>query len=984
MHIREGEKGNIMTATKAGSRTIQTHRWSDVKRRACATTSTIAIVAASLVAAESAYAQAQAPAVEEIVVTGSRIIRDGYEAPTPLTVVGAEQIEAAAPKDIADYVNQLPALANSLTPQSNAGGLSAGNGGINALNLRGIGTARTLVLLDGQRSVPATQSNQVDVGAFPQQLISRVDIVTGGASAAYGSDALSGVVNFILDKEFVGLKGEVSGGVTSYGDDEEWKVTMAGGTAFANGRGHFLMSGEVSKRMGILGENQVDHLPNKREWLNGLDGVLLNPAYTATNGQPRNIVRPNVAASAATYGGIITSGPLKGTAFGPGGTPYQFRYGFVAGVYMSGGDWQTSDVTAAYSLDPKHTHQNIFTRVAYDLSDNINVYAQVAWDHTFHESYFGVSGELNTLIMNSDNAYIPGTVAAQMRALNITQFTFGSWVDDMHEGSTNDRWVSRYVIGGSGDFDAFDTAWNWDAYYQKGITRASQNSLGNKLKPVYAQAIDAVIQPSTGRVVCRSTLTNPNDGCLPFNVFGTGVATDAARLALVGGHFFGNSYRYENFQQDVMAANLRGEPFSIWAGPVSVAFGAEHRKESSKGIADANSLAGNWYAANYRPTIGGYNVTEGFVEAVVPLAKDQAWAKSLDINAAVRATDYSTSGYVTTWKVGATWDVIDDLRLRATRSRDIRAPNVGELFTTGIRGLTYVIDPFSGNNNAQAETITTGNLGLKPEVADTTGLGVVLQPTFFPGFSASVDYYRINIKDAIGTVGTQQTIDNCFGGNTVFCSGILREPVNGVVTITKVFAQPFNFVNELNRGIDFESSYRMNLSDIAESWDGGITLRVLATKFLNNRVSNGINKPTDQVGQMAGGVNLPRWKLNASVAYTDDAFSTQITMRSVSSGKFNTSYIECTTGCPTSTTDNQTIDNNFIAGATYFDANVQYKVGTESMGDYSLFLNVQNLFNKDPPVVPINGGLLYAGRPTNVTIYDILGRVFRAGIRFRI
>ena len=955
------------------------------KHRALATTSFFALAASALMAPSAAAQQAApGPAVEEeIVVTGSRIVRDGYEAPTPLTVVGIEQIEAAAPKDIADYVNQLPALAGSVTPQSQAGALSNGAGGINALNLRGIGTARTLVLLDGQRSVPSTQSNQVDVGAFPQQLISRVDIVTGGASAAYGSDALSGVVNFVLDKEFVGLKGEVSGGITSYGDDQDWKVTMAGGTAFAGGRGHFLISGEVSKRMGILGENRTDHLPNKREWLNGLDGVLSNPTYTATNGQPRNIVRPNVAASAATYGGIITSGPLKGTAFGPGGTPYQFNYGFVAGVYMSGGDWQTSDVTAAYALDPKHTHQTIFTRVAYDLTDNFNVYAQVSWDHTWHESYFGVSGELNTLIMKSDNAYIPSSVAAQLRALNITQFTFGSWVDDMHEGAANDRWVNRYIVGAEGSFDAMDSEWSWDAYYQKGITRASQYSLGNKLKPVYAQAIDAVIQPSTGRIVCRSTLTNPNDGCLPFNVFGTGVATDAARLALVGGHFFGNSYRYENFQQDVMAANLRGEPFSIWAGPVSVAFGVEHRKESSDGIADANSLAGNWYAANYRPTIGGYNVTEGFVEAVVPLAKDEAWARSLDVNAAVRATDYSTSGYVTTWKVGATWDVIDDIRFRATRSRDIRAPNVGELFTTGIRGLTYVIDPFSGNNNAQAETITTGNLGLKPEVADTTGLGVVLQPTFLPGFSASIDYYRINIKDAIGTVGTQQTIDNCFGGNTVFCSGILREPVNGVVTITKVFAQPFNFVNELDRGIDFESSYRMDLADIDDSLNGWLSLRFLATHFLNNRVSNGINKPTDQVGQHSGGVNLPRWKWNATLAYTTDALSTQLTMRGVSSGKFNTSYIECSSGCPTSTADNQTIDNNFIAGATYFDASASYKIITEAAGEYSLFLNVQNLFNKDPPVVPNSGGLLYAGKGTNVTLYDILGRVFRAGLRFK-
>ena len=286
--------------------------WPAVRRRALATTSAFALTVSAVIASPAAGQQtAQVTGVEEIVVTGSRVVRDGYEAPTPLTVVGVEQIEAAAPKDIADFVNQLPALAGSVTPQSQAGALSNGAGGINALNLRGVGTARTLVLLDGQRSVPSTQSNQVDVGAFPQQLISRVDIVTGGASAAYGSDALSGVVNFVLDKQFTGIKGEISGGITGYGDDEDWKVTMAAGTPFAGGRGHFLVSGEVSRRAGILGD-MSGNLHN-RPWLQGIDGILNNPGYTPTNGQPEYIVRPNVAASAATYGGIITSGPLKGT-----------------------------------------------------------------------------------------------------------------------------------------------------------------------------------------------------------------------------------------------------------------------------------------------------------------------------------------------------------------------------------------------------------------------------------------------------------------------------------------------------------------------------------------------------------------------------------------------------------------------------------------------------------------------------------------------
>ncbi len=951
------------------------------KRRALCTTSLLALSAGALFAQPVIAQQAaQSPEVgEEIVVTGSRIVRDGYEAPTPLTVVGEEVLQAAAPRDVADFVNTLPSVMGSVTPRNSTGTISSGSGGINALNLRGIGTARTLVLLDGQRSVPATQQNQVDVGGFPQGLISRVDIVTGGASAAYGSDALSGVVNFVLDKEFTGLKGEVSAGITDLGDGQHWKGNMAGGTAFGNGRGHALFSAEVSKNVGILGD--MGQEPNNREWMNGLTGILTNPAYNATTNSsvPQYIVRPNVAAAAATYGGIITSGPLKGTAFGPGGTPYQFTYGLVGGVYMSGGDWRVSDVSKATSIDPRHTHQNVFTRVAYDVADNVNVYAQLSWDRTTHESYFGVSGELNTLIMNVDNAYLPESVRQRAIGFGLTQFTFGSWVDDLHEGAYTERTVNRYVVGAEGDFEMGDSTWNWDAYYQLGITRASQYSLGNKLVPLYREAIDAVLDPATGRVVCRVKLTNPSSACVPFNVFGEGVATKASQ-----DYLWGSSYRYERFRQNVAAATLRGEPFSSWAGPVSIAVGAEHRKESVTGIADPRALAGMWYAANYRPTIGTYNVKEAFAETVVPLAKDESWAQALDLNAAVRATDYSTSGFVMTWKAGLTYTPIDDVRFRFTRSRDIRASNLAELFTTGIRGLTYVNDPFSGNPNAQAETVTTGNIALTPEKADTTGIGVVLTPTFLPGLSASVDYYNIKIKNAIGTVGTQQTIDNCFAGNTVFCSGVERAPVNGVVTIVRVYAQPFNFVSEIDRGIDFDVSYRMPLSDIAESMDGNLSVRFLATHYLKNLVSNGINEPIDRVGQnnIVSNAGLPSWRWTGTVTMDFDPVSVTLIGRGVSSGVFDKAYIECTAGCPRSTVTHPTIDNNQVKGAFYLDTNVQYKL-TFGDAEASLFFNVDNAFDKSPPIVPVNGGLLYAGKPTNPNLYDTLGRAYRAGVRFR-
>ena len=336
-----------------------------------------ALATASLAALVQGHAQAQTPAqtaqaapVEEIVVTGTRVQRDGYEAPTPLTVVGVEQIEAAAPTNIAEFVQSMPQIAGSATPQNSNSSISSGTAGLNTLNLRNLGSTRTLVLLDGQRSVGSTLDGNVDVSTFPQALISRVDVVTGGASAAYGSDALSGVVNFILDKKYTGVKGELSGGVTTYGDDRSWKVSLTAGTAFAGGRGHFLLSGEIVAKDGIFG--------NTRPWNNLGAYTVVNPAYSATNtGVPQWLVVYGAQPSNATRGGIITSTALKGIAFGNDGTPYQFQYGsLTVDPWTVGGNWQANQFNNEGSLDGAEKRQGVFTRASYDITDDVNIYSR--------------------------------------------------------------------------------------------------------------------------------------------------------------------------------------------------------------------------------------------------------------------------------------------------------------------------------------------------------------------------------------------------------------------------------------------------------------------------------------------------------------------------------------------------------------------------------------------------------------------------------
>ena len=913
--------------------------------------------------------------LEEIVITGSRIIREGYEAPTPLSVLDAATLERAPAANIAEYVNTLPVFAGSQQPNTQQNGISSGNAGINVLNLRGIGIARTLVLLDGQRSVGSILSGGVDVNAFPQQLVSRVEVVTGGASAVYGSDAVGGVANFILDKTYTGVKGEVSGGITSYGDDKNTKVAVAAGFPFANDRGHVLVSGENVYQKGIIKG------ANGRDWDKNLTVNMLNPNYTATNGQPFRLILPDGGFSNSMPGGLITAGPLKGTAFGQNGIPFNYRYGaLISNPFMVGGDAPLSIIARDQigSLAPGQKRSNLFIRASYDVTDDINIFAQLSWNgsRTFSQCCPNFQPG-NAGNIKADNAFIPASVRAQVVALGITQFAMGSMHQDLGPfGSNNERNVNRNVIGANGKFDVFGSSWGWDAYFQNGYSRNSVNITNVVHNANYRQAIDAVFQPGTGKIVCRSTLTNPNDGCVPYNIMGIGV-NDAAAINYVRPAI--GSYQYSHITQNVWAASVNGEPFDIWAGPVSLAVSAEHRDEKVRNITDSVSrsilvtgLAG-WFAGNYLPINGGFNVSEGAVETVIPLAKGTAWADTWDLSAAARFTHYSSSGNVVTWKVGTTYSPVPDVKLRVTRSRDIRAPNLQELFAAGTSSQGEVFDPFT-NTNPTVRGFASGNINLTPEKANTTGIGVVLQPSFIPGLSASVDWWNIDIADAIANVGTAAVVRLCFEGNTLFCPNITR--VGGIITI--IATSPFNFASSVTKGIDFEGSYRFAFDDLVSGWVGNLAFHGNATRYIKDYSNDGITTPTENSGQNGGG-NPPEWRYSISAVYDADPVSVSLTARAISAGKYNNSYIECTSGCPTSTIVNQTINDNDIPGRFWMDASMSYKflIGEDVEGD--AFLNIRNLGNVDPPKIYT----IYYLQNTNQQAYDAMGRVFRVGMRFK-
>jgi outer membrane receptor protein involved in Fe transport len=749
-------------------------------------------------------------------------------------------------------------------------------------------------------------------------------------------------------------------------------MRLTEGIAFAGGRGHFIFSGESSDNNGIRG------VP--RSWNNTGAQIINNPAYTATNGLPQFLNARSVGAYTTAFGGVIDSTALAGTAFGPGGTPHLLNLGTIQqSPYEVGGDWQSLQWNQLNSLDPSLVSNRVFTRMSYAISDNFDVYAQYSWAGTrafnVNEPIFYVGN----LTIKSDNAFIPASVLTRVAALKITSFTFGTLNGDLPPWqNSNYRQTRRAVVGADGKFDAFGDEWAWSAYYQDGKTFSFFKDPGDLNVTNYMKAIDAVVNPATNGIVCRTTLTAPTNGCVPLNLFGTGVNNQAAINYVEGAGQF--AFQKLNLEESVISAQLNGDPFSTWAGTVSVSTGIEHRVQSVNTLSDP--LTGQWYGANYTPVSGHYTVTEGFVEAVVPLAKDAWFAKKLDMDAAIRATGYSLAGFVDTWKFGFTWDVIPDLRIRGNRSRDIRAPNLAELFQTGAGGTNTARDDFHNNNQVLNTGVTQGNVNLKPETSDSTGLGVVFQPTFLDNFSASVDYWEDDIKQAITSIGGQQVIDLCFQGLTQYCSAMTPNlsKLSATPTAITIITQPVNLASQTAEGLDFEASYAFPVSDIISGAGGNVAMRYVGTHNITNTTNNKLTPPNQIVGAA-----LAKWRHNLTVTYSGDPFTVSLTGRVTSAGVLNLgnfSYVRCTAGCPASTTTAPTIDDNHIPGSFYLDTSINYNFEGPYSSAMQIYFNVQNLFNLAPGITPSPLAFVPSIQTQTTGQYDLLGRTFRLGVRF--
>lgn len=955
--------------------------------------------------AADAPAAESADAISEIVVTGSRIRATGFSQPTPTSMLSAADIEKDAAPNYFDTIAELPVLQGSTGRKTFVNSTSSGATGLSSFSLRNLGTIRTLTLLDGQRVTPANVTGVVDVSLFPQLLVERVDVVTGGASASYGSDAIGGVVNFVTDKDFVGVKTNVQGSRTTYGDDESVTAQAAWGGAFLNERLHIQVSGEYGKEDGVpSGGFGPGPAANGRDWFRS-PALQVRPIGDTTDGRPQIFDIRNAQQFQYTRYGLITNGPLQGTAFGVDGQPYQFQYGSngvptgtgqVTNCYSPfcvGGDL-SGNVNMGPSLAAQLERIVAYTRVGFDVGERSQVYLTVNSGHTkgINEPNAGTEKPGN-LTIACDNPFLPASIQSDCvdnyptgrMAYGTSSGVFPETIDVV---SARDQ--LRFVLGVDGEVDLFGSSWSYNGYAAHGTnhTRIDVNDIS--LTPRYNAAIDAIRLPD-GSIVCRSEAARAA-GCVPVNIIGQ-VPVDPAAVAYV---FPAAGPKQRSRQEEqVFSFNISGEPFSLWAGPVAFAMGLEYRDESYRTVADPygngvypdspntdaypsdplmNTTSGNnWYAGNFHNGEGSYDVKEAYLETNLPFLDSQSLGEA-NLNLAVRQTEYSTAGSVTPWKVGGTWKTpFSGLSFRAVTSRDIRAPNLSELFAPPVVVNATVI---FGGQNLNVLGMTVGNTNLKPEIARNTTFGLVLsEPDFLPGFSASIDYYDIKLTGLISTLSPQQQVDLCVAGNQLLCSQMLL--TSTIPNTNFVRVQAFNLAKARNKGLDIEASYRTDLAGLG--MPGALTFRALATHAISFVTESGIlgTIPVESAGVNLGNpvssTGIPDWKVRLTQDWSTDRFSVTLTERWISDGVYSNEYIECQTDCPVSTVTRQTIDNNDMKGALYFDLGGTYRASQHVIAYFA----VDNVLDKDPEPAP--GTTVSYG--INPYLYDALGRTYRVGFR---
>jgi outer membrane receptor protein involved in Fe transport len=930
---------------------------------------TIAVPAAAQSESADTAAPKDAPAADakmtSVIVTGSRVIKNGDSSPSPVTVMNTDDLLTAKPgATLAEALNSLPVFAGSRGASSNpttAGSAAGGSGSANQLNLRNIGATRTLVLMDGKRVPPTLYNSAVDVDIIPQMFVERVDIVTGGVSAVYGSDAMTGVVNYVIDRKFNGVKADASHGVSALGDAPKTNVGFGYGAQLSPG---LHVEGGIEYRK----EGGIDRRSD-RDWLNQ---VGVTGAGTAANPY---VLQSNLRQKAYPFGGLITSGALAGRVFKENGVLSPFVAGTATGtaaveVGGDGGYWDSGLLAQLQGTQ-------LFGRADYDISGDVHAYAQVSGNLKSNTS-FAETNQLNGVSLRRTNAFLPAQYQALIPASQST-FAFSKFMSDiprLQADSDSKQWVfTSGLEGKSGGL-------KWDVDYTYGRARL-QTSLANVLnRQKLSAALDAV--NSGGKTVCNITVTNPGlaDNCVPLNVFGPNAASAEAIDYITDTVLFGST----TVMNDV-SGSVTGSPFSSWAGPVNAALSAEWRDMSFKSssssrptdLVTCTGLTLNCNPANAltefvfgeSPQGVSQRVWEVASEIDVPLLKDARFAKSLSINGAARYTSYNTSGNYVTWKAGVDWAVSDSLRLRGTRSRDIRAPTLYDLFAPTSMVQVRPTDTLTGTSPTVPQ-IDQSNPDLTAEIGNTTTAGVVWKA--LPKLSFAVDAYRIKISDAITTVSgsTAAFQAACYqsGGTSPYCA-LQRRP-NGYTdtsaanAVTTWINRSVNISEVETFGLDFEANYSGKLFDRPASF------RFLTAWQPHVYYEQPGLATVDQGGVAfgAGGMAAtPAVRVSGFFRFRPlNDFTVDIMQRWRSAMKLSGDPAEVWV-------------NNHVRSFGTTSLNLAYKLDL-GPADAQLYFNVENLFNAEPPIGAFSGNGTRAGLRDGFALGDDpRGRYFTVGIR---
>jgi len=919
----------------------------------------------------------------EIVVTGSRL-GGGLSAPSPVAVIGAARLESRGLANVADALNEVPAFRASNTPASGELVPSAGYIGGRILDLRGLGSVRTLTLIDGKRFVPSTTQSTVDTNMIPSILLDRAEVVTGGASAQYGSDAVAGVANLILNHKLTGLRASAQTGITQYGDNHNSTIGLAAGADLSD-RIHVVVGGEYERSSGI-GDCQARAFC-RTEVLN----FGRNPGFTGT---PANNILGPIRPSTVPFNGVTVPPssaytgrdfpvlrPIDGITFGADGTPQRFQYGSSSNnLYMLGGQGQGQNVyfKDLFFSSPLQRHA-ITANIDWAITPDVTFSVMGNYGHL--SSDYSATVYRNTAItIQASNPFIPRstnpaldipTLLAQSGA---TSFQIGKGFTELGRPdirTTNN--VYRAVASLKGPLGP---RFDWDAYYQYGRNEFRYDVSNHTVTARMTKALDAV-RNASGQIVCRVNAdadpTNDDPACVAFNPFGQQSSQAARNYVTASG------FQTANTTEHVASVNLRGRPIDLPAGPIRIAIGGEFRSDRVVGDADALSTSLAFFSGNGSRISGRINVAEGYGEGEIPIFRGQSFANELSLNGAIRRTHYkrssalfpSSSVDVTTYKYGAVYEPIPAIRFRATKSRDIRAPNVSEMFGPITLASGILTDPARGGQQVNPSIQSGSNPGLKPEKADTFTAGVVIKPTggFLGRFRATIDYYDIKIRDAIATLGQQNIATRCFQGDAASCSLITRGPDGSITRVSDVLQN----VNKLiNRGIDAEISYRQPLGE-----SDTLDLRLLTT-YVKDFITVDSVGPVDRAGQtgLRGGTppGLPDLVVDGMVSWTHGGLTVNAHGRYINKGFYNAAFVGPEQDGYSQLAVNSS-NTNSVPSRAYLDLLGSYKITNGTAREMTLFIGVDNVTNTMPPLNPGSHGT------GNSIIFSPVGRTFKAGIR---